>query len=50
MRFCKSFNRCISPFNVVCIVFIEQQMSALDKVIQGADVQFDAIRIIVNNP
>ncbi len=32
------------------IVFIEQQMSALDKVIQGADVQFDAIRIIVNNP
>jgi ATP-dependent helicase HepA len=32
------------------IMFIEQQMSALDKVIQGADVQFDAIRIIVNNP
>ncbi|APE04861.1 MAG: RNA polymerase-associated protein RapA [Alteromonas sp.] len=32
------------------IEFIEQQMNALDKVIQGADVQFDAIRIIVNNP
>ena len=32
------------------IEFIETQMSALDKVIQDADVQLDAIRIVVNNP
>jgi ATP-dependent helicase HepA len=32
------------------IEFIENQMSALDKVIQGADVQFDALRLVVNNP
>jgi len=32
------------------IEFIENQMNALDKVIQGADVQFDALRLVVNNP
>ncbi|MEL7290088.1 MAG: hypothetical protein AAFN67_09720 [Pseudomonadota bacterium] len=32
------------------IEFIETQMNALDKVIQDADVQLDAIRIVVNNP
>ena len=32
------------------IEFIETQMNALDKVIQEADVQLDALRIVVNNP
>ena len=32
------------------ITFIENQIHALDKVIQAADVQFDALRIVVNNP
>ena len=32
------------------IEFIENQMNAMDKVIQGADVQFDALRLVVNNP
>ena len=32
------------------IEFIEMQMNALDKVIQSADVQLDALRIVVNNP
>jgi ATP-dependent helicase HepA len=32
------------------IEFIETQMNALDKVIQDADVQLDAIGIVVNNP
>jgi len=32
------------------IEFIENQMHALDKVIQTADVQFDALRVVVNNP
>ncbi len=32
------------------IDFIEQQLHALDKVIQQADVQLDALRVVVNNP
>lgn len=32
------------------IEYIEAQMHALDKVIQQADVQLDALRIVVNNP
>ena len=32
------------------ISFIENQIHALDKVIQAADVQFDALRVVVNNP
>ncbi|MCU7553014.1 RNA polymerase-associated protein RapA [Alteromonas sp. ASW11-19] len=32
------------------IAFIEQQLQALDKVIQQADVQLDALRVVVNNP
>lgn len=32
------------------IEFIEMQISALDKVIQSADVQLDALRVVVNNP
>ncbi|NDV91490.1 RNA polymerase-associated protein RapA [Alteromonas sp. 345S023] len=32
------------------IEFIETQISALDKVIQSADVQLDALRVVVNNP
>ena len=32
------------------IEFIERQQQALDKAIQQADVQLDALRIVVNNP
>ncbi len=32
------------------ITFIEKQVHALDEVIQQADVQLDALRIVVNNP
>lgn len=32
------------------IEFIELQMKALDKVLQEADIQLDALRIVVNNP
>ncbi|HAU26464.1 MAG TPA: RNA polymerase-associated protein RapA, partial [Alteromonas australica] len=32
------------------IAFIETQMQTLNKVIQSADVQLDALRIVVNNP
>lgn len=32
------------------IDFVEKQLSALDKAIQRADVQLDALRIVVNNP
>ena len=32
------------------IAFIETQMQMLNKVIQSADVQLDALRIVVNNP
>ena len=32
------------------IQFIEDQRDALDKVIQTADVQLDALRIVINNP
>ncbi|MEC8376565.1 MAG: RNA polymerase-associated protein RapA [Pseudomonadota bacterium] len=32
------------------IEYIETQMNALDTVIQSADVQLDALRIVVNNP